>query len=80
MIRLSTARGIRIEAVIYPITEQQMESPKPHGLEKLVSTTHGSTFSVMDEGFGNVFKPGNSLQERKPSRESLKACTAKLAV
>ncbi|CAL4184007.1 unnamed protein product [Meganyctiphanes norvegica] len=56
MIRLSTVRGIHIEAIIYPFIEQQTEIVKSHGLEKLVSTTHGSTFTVMDEGVGNDSK------------------------
>ncbi|CAL4177138.1 unnamed protein product, partial [Meganyctiphanes norvegica] len=56
MVRLSTVRGIRIDAIIYPFTEQQTKLVNSHGLEKLVSTTHGSTYSVMDEGVGNDSK------------------------
>ncbi|CAL4177136.1 unnamed protein product, partial [Meganyctiphanes norvegica] len=56
MVRLSTVRGIRIDAIIYPFTEQQTKLVNSHGLEKLVSTTHGSIYSVMDEGVGNDSK------------------------
>ncbi|CAL4096642.1 unnamed protein product, partial [Meganyctiphanes norvegica] len=57
MIRLVKARSLRIELVVYPLTERRHGYITPkHGLESVVEASGGSIFTVMDEGVGNDSK------------------------
>ncbi|CAL4117431.1 unnamed protein product [Meganyctiphanes norvegica] len=52
MIHLATERRLHIEVILYPATDMTSN----HGLEKLITATHGSVLTVMDEGVGNDSK------------------------
>ncbi|XP_064104872.1 calcium-activated chloride channel regulator 1-like [Macrobrachium nipponense] len=56
MSELAIARGVRVDTIIYPLTERRGTSTATHGLENLVSVTKGSAFTIMDEGVGNDSK------------------------
>ncbi|XP_047468982.1 calcium-activated chloride channel regulator 1-like [Penaeus chinensis] len=56
MSRLANSRGVRIDTVLYPMTERRGGPSASHGLETLVADTRGSSFTVMDEGVGNDSK------------------------
>ncbi|KAK8732368.1 hypothetical protein OTU49_007056 [Cherax quadricarinatus] len=57
MSRLATSRGVRIDTVIYPLTERRGGGgTATDGLQSLVAATRGSSFTVMDEGVGNDSK------------------------
>lgn len=56
MITLAEQRNLRIEVVLYPLTERRGAATASHGLEDLVAATHGSLHTVMDEGVGNDSK------------------------
>ncbi|MPC92472.1 Calcium-activated chloride channel regulator 4 [Portunus trituberculatus] len=56
MITLSAQRNLRIEVVLYPLTERRGAASASHGLEPLVEATHGTLHTVMDEGVGNDSK------------------------
>uniref|UniRef100_A0A0N7ZCF7 VWFA domain-containing protein n=1 Tax=Scylla olivacea TaxID=85551 RepID=A0A0N7ZCF7_SCYOL len=56
MISLAEQNNLRIEVVLYPLTEHRGTAPTYHGLETLVKATRGSIFTVMDEGVGNDSK------------------------
>ncbi|CAL4126820.1 unnamed protein product [Meganyctiphanes norvegica] len=53
---LAKQRNIQVEAVIYPFTEKSGSVTNKHGLEDIVKNTHGSAYTVMDEGVGNDSK------------------------
>ncbi|KAK3855980.1 hypothetical protein Pcinc_037649, partial [Petrolisthes cinctipes] len=58
MERLATNRGVRVDTVLYPMTERVgiLGGSDSRGLQSLVSATHGFSFTVMDEGVGNDSK------------------------
>nr|XP_045590148.1 calcium-activated chloride channel regulator 1-like [Procambarus clarkii] len=57
MSRLATSRGVRVDTVIYPMTERRGGGgTATDGLQALVAATRGSSFTVMDEGVGNDSK------------------------
>lgn len=56
MIRLAETRRLRVEVVLYPLTERRGAAAITHGLERLVEATRGTIFTVMDEGVGNDSK------------------------
>lgn len=56
MISLAEQNHLRIEVVLYPLTEHRGAPATYHGLEALVEATRGSIFTVMDEGVGNDSK------------------------
>ncbi|XP_068228180.1 calcium-activated chloride channel regulator 1-like [Palaemon carinicauda] len=56
MERLALQHRVRVEAVIYPVTENRGTATTTHGLESLIKATGGSSFTVMDEGVGNDSK------------------------
>nr|XP_045589593.1 calcium-activated chloride channel regulator 4-like [Procambarus clarkii] len=56
MTSLSEQRHLRVELVLYPLTERRGAATASHGLEALIEFTRGSIFTVMDEGVGNDSK------------------------
>lgn len=57
MTRLATTRGVRVDTVLYPLTERRGGGgTATDGLQSLVASTRGSSFTVMDEGVGNDSK------------------------
>lgn len=56
MTSLAEQNHLRIEVVLYPLTEHRGAPQTYHGLEALVEATQGSIFTVMDEGVGNDSK------------------------
>ncbi|ROT86008.1 hypothetical protein C7M84_022878 [Penaeus vannamei] len=56
MIRLAETRRLRVEVVLYPLTERRGAAAITHGLERLVEASRGTIFTVMDEGVGNDSK------------------------
>ncbi|KAK8744770.1 hypothetical protein OTU49_000604, partial [Cherax quadricarinatus] len=56
MRNLAEQRHLRIEVVLYPLTERRGAATASHGLEVLVEQSRGSIFTVMDEGVGNDSK------------------------
>ncbi|CAL4067890.1 unnamed protein product, partial [Meganyctiphanes norvegica] len=56
MIYIATQRGIRIEGILYPFKPSKDQLSYHRGIEDLVAATHGSTFYVIDEGFGKESK------------------------
>ncbi|XP_066987727.1 calcium-activated chloride channel regulator 1-like isoform X1 [Macrobrachium rosenbergii] len=56
MMRLAKSHQVKIEVVLYPLSERRGAPAVSHGLEELVEATKGSIFTVMDEGVGNDSK------------------------
>lgn len=56
MTRLAEQRLLKIETVLYPLTERRGAAATSHGLESLVVATKGTIHTVMDEGVGNDSK------------------------
>ncbi|KAK7079588.1 hypothetical protein SK128_019402 [Halocaridina rubra] len=56
MERLALLHRVKVDAVIYPVTENRGTRTTTHGLESLITATRGNTFTVMDEGVGNDSK------------------------
>ncbi|KAK3860859.1 hypothetical protein Pcinc_033121 [Petrolisthes cinctipes] len=54
--RISQHRNLKIEVVLYPLSEWRGAAETSHGLETLMEATRGSLFTVMDEGVGNDSK------------------------
>ncbi|XP_042238989.1 calcium-activated chloride channel regulator 4A-like [Homarus americanus] len=56
MTYLAKQRHLKVEAVLYPLTERRGAAAATHGLESLMAATQGSIHTVMDEGVGNDSK------------------------
>ncbi|XP_066958487.1 calcium-activated chloride channel regulator 4-like [Macrobrachium rosenbergii] len=56
MMQLARLHKIRVNTIIYPFIEQKGFLNKGTSLQSLVSSTGGSSFTVMDEGVGNDSK------------------------
>lgn len=56
IISLAEQWHLKIEVVLYPLTERRGAAATSHGLESVVEATRGSIFTVMDEGVGNDSK------------------------
>lgn len=56
MVRLATQWNLRVEVVLYPLTERRGAPALSHGLGPLLEATGGSLFTVVDEGVGNDSK------------------------
>ncbi|KAK4325545.1 hypothetical protein Pmani_003892 [Petrolisthes manimaculis] len=56
IIRIAQHRNMKIEVVLYPLSERRGAAATSHGLETLMEATRGSLFTVMDEGVGNDSK------------------------
>lgn len=56
MVRLATKWNLRVEVVLYPLTERRGAPALSHGLGPLLEATGGSLFTVVDEGVGNDSK------------------------